>query len=472
MTRTASNRTKGPQFGPTFALAVTTAMAGVMLSGCAGKAAPPAAASAGQAQVALAKGQSSKAVQNAEAAVLAEPRNAAYRAMLGSAYLDAGRFASAATSFDDAMKLGDTSARTALSLALALAGSGKQAEAVAVLNDWKEDIAKADLGLAYSLAGYPERGIAVLSDAIRGGENSAKTRQNLAYSYALAGRWKEARLMAAEDVPADQVGTRIAEWAAQVDPRNYQGRVAGLLGVPAGAKDMGQPVALALNMNPPVEQLAVQAAAYAPEAYAPPPAPVAQVAAYEAPAPAPVAQRSMELPPIGDAPADPAVSVPAYQPAPAAPANFEDAFAAPAPAGGSLAAVTSDAMRFVQSAQVQTAPVRRGVTPAPAQLARAQKADGTHLVQLGSFASEQGARRAWGIYAKRYPELAGHQMVITEAMVKGKRYWRVSAAGFDRTSSRSMCGKVSGGIHGCIAWSKDRPLPGAVADTGVRLARR
>jgi hypothetical protein len=99
------------------------------------------------------------------------------------------------------------------------------------------------------------------------------------------------------------------------------------------------------------------------------------------------------------------------------------------------------------------------------------KADGTHLVQLGSFASEAGAKRAWSIYTKRYPELAAHDMVVTEAVVKGKRYWRVSAAGFDRGTSRSMCGKVKNSGAGCYAWAEGNPMAGAV-DTGVRLARR
>ena len=104
-------------------------------------------------------------------------------------------------------------------------------------------------------------------------------------------------------------------------------------------------------------------------------------------------------------------------------------------------------------------------------LLRNAAADSTHLVQLGSFASEQGARRAWDIYAKRYPELAGHQMVISEAVVKGKRYWRVSAAGFDRSSSNSMCGRVKTSGDGCFAWAEGRPLPGAV-DSGIRMALR
>ncbi len=118
-------------------LALTTALAGITLSGCA-HSAPAATASASKAEAALAKGKYQNAIQHAEAAVLAEPRNAAYRAMLGAAYLEAGRFASAATSFDDAMKLGDNSPRTALSLALALSADGKGREAVALLDDWRE----------------------------------------------------------------------------------------------------------------------------------------------------------------------------------------------------------------------------------------------------------------------------------------------------------------------------------------------
>src|SRR5688572_28330221 len=97
-------------------LAVTTALAGTLLAGCTTNAAPAATASASRAEAALADGRAQQAVRHAEAAVLAEPRNAAYRAMLGSAYLDAGRFASAETSLGDAIHLGEASPRTVLSL--------------------------------------------------------------------------------------------------------------------------------------------------------------------------------------------------------------------------------------------------------------------------------------------------------------------------------------------------------------------
>jgi len=447
-------------------LVLSTAMTGALLSGCAATTPPVADVSASKAEAALAKGKHDQAIDYAEAAVTAEPRNATYRAMLGNAYLDAGRFASASTSFDDAMRLGDNSARTALSLALALTGEGKHGEAAALLNDWQGEIATADLGLALAIAGQPERGIHLMSNAIRGGENTAKMRQNLAYSYAMAGRWREARLMASQDVPADKVGDRMEEWAMMARPEAWQQRVAALLEVPAGIPDAGQPAMLALVDNPKAEQFAAEASALT----APP-------------------QADAELPPVEAAQAsEPAHEIAAIDPsagldsakAPetARTENFETAFAAPAPSG-----VTLDAASFAQpqpKAQPKPAeakPALAAAAPAPvkaekpAAVAHTIKSEGTHLVQLGSFSSEQGARRAWGIYAKRYPELAGHQMVISEAVVKGKRYWRVAAAGFGRTDSRAMCGSVKAKGEGCLAYAGSKPLPGTVA-SDIRMASR
>ncbi|HEU4650992.1 MAG TPA: SPOR domain-containing protein, partial [Croceibacterium sp.] len=69
------------------------------------------------------------------------------------------------------------------------------------------------------------------------------------------------------------------------------------------------------------------------------------------------------------------------------------------------------------------------------------------------------------------PELAGHQMVISEAVVRGKHYWRVSAAGFGRSSAAAACGRIKSGSQGCLAYAEGSPLPGAVAN-GTRLAQR
>jgi tetratricopeptide (TPR) repeat protein len=441
--------------------AVSTALAAGLLTGCATQSAPRADLSASRAEAALAKGKTQEAIAHAEAAVQAQPRNAAYRATLGSAYLDSGRFASAETTLNDAMKLGDNSARTALSLALALDGQAKYDQAAALLNDWEKQIAPSDLGLAYSMSGQPRRGIEILTDAIRGGDNTAKTRQNLAYSYALAGRWREARIMASQDVPANQVGDRMAEWAQMVQPQAWQARVATIVGAPVGVVDEGQPVRLALANNPGVEQLASEAAAAA--------QPKAELADVSAPvAGAQAKAPASELPAVAE-PAPQLAVASAPVATPAAPSDFKAAFSSYAPPAAATPANARP--RVVEEPVVQTLALRNAPAAKAAHAAEPRQASGTHLIQLGSFASEQGARRAWGIYVKHYPQLAEHQMVLTQAVVRGKHYWRVSAGGFGLASSQSMCGRVKSTGQGCFAYAEGRPLPGAV-DTGTRLALR
>ena len=86
------------------------------------------------AQVALGKGQIDKAITLAETAVAGNPREPSYRALLGQAYLRAGRFDSAVTTLDDAMKLGDNTGKTALALSLANIAAGDARAAVAQLS--------------------------------------------------------------------------------------------------------------------------------------------------------------------------------------------------------------------------------------------------------------------------------------------------------------------------------------------------
>ena len=456
-------------------LALTSALATIALAGCASAGGARADVAAGNATAAIKAGESSKAVASAEAAVAQEPRNAPYRAMLGAAYLDAGRFASAATSFDDALTLGDTSPRTALGYALALIGKGDNSAALGVLEDWRDDIPAADRGLALALAGDADRGVHVLATALRSGQATPKMRQNLAYAYALQGNWRAARVMAAEDVPGDMLDVRLAEWARTATQGAHQQRVAGLLGVPV-VGDSGQPTHLALNIGPATQQRFAEAAAIAQPVAAPAATPVA--------APASRATQGRELPPLGAVAAAPEPAptgfvdaLPAVSevtPQVAKPESFEAAFSAPAPQGATVAQIAQNAIEFVSDPVVQSMPVRNGAAPAaPRATSRpAPSGDGSHLVQLGSFLSEAGAKRAWGIYAKRYPQLSDHQMVITQARVRGKTYYRVSAAGFTDTGARSMCSSVKGRGQGCIAWAKSNPLPGAIADTGVRMASR
>ena len=415
---------------------------------------------AAEAQKALAHGDVEKAIGLAEAVVAANPREASYRALLGQAYLRAGRFESAATAFNDAMKLGDNSAKTALSLALADIGAGRNREAVAILNDWRDAIPAADLGLAYALAGETGRGVAILTDALRAGDNSPKVRQNLAYALALDGHWREARIMAAQDVPANQLDARMSDWASKAHPEASQARVAAMLKVPLRA-DPGQPAALALNASGDQEQLA------------------AVTAAGKA---APAGAANGELPAAGE----PAAALAQYQPvdAPAVaaveqtPEAFSQEFnAAPVVQDVPAAAPMVDApanykakparVAAVAAAKPKAVAHRPGLRPRHAAVAVAGRGS-SHAVQLGSFASEQGARRAWGFYAKKNPELRNFKMSITQATVKGKRFWRVAAAGLDGRGANGLCSSVKGRGGVCFAYSVGRSA-GAPAMAQVRV---
>lgn len=426
---------------------------------------------AAAAQLALSKGQPEKAIELAEAVVAASPREPAYRVLLGQAYLRAGRFDSAAATFDDAIKLGDSSARSALGLALAYAATGRNRDAIAILDDWRDAIPAADLGLAMALSGEPTRGSAILADALRNGENTPKLRQNLAYAYALDGRWREARIMMMQDVPADQIDGRISEWAAKARPEDHHVRVANLLSTPVRS-DPGQPARLALNGNAAREQLAA-----APEQNTAAP----QLAQRTAP--------TTELPPLAAAEPDQTlasyrpVTEPAVEPAPRR-NRFAQAFGdAPREPVASAASnpVTFRSEPKVQPVVAPQAKVRRGLAaasrPAPTRRVAGAAAvsaprGGTHLVQLGSFFTEQGARRAWGVYASRNPDLRNYRMVISKAQVRGKTYFRVAAAGFKGSQGASgLCGTFKSRGLACFAYAARNGMPGVKTRAVVQMVR-
>ena len=458
-----------------------TAMAAVLLAGFAGS---------GQLAMASAPKLSSKeerkldkAVRKAERSVEKAPRDAAARISLASTYLNAGRFESAVDTFADAQHLGDKSVRTALSLALSQAAVGRNYKAVAILDQWRDSIPAGDLGLALALAGESGRGVAILSDALRNGDDSPKLRQNLAYAYALDGRWREARVMAAQDIPGNKLDARISEWAMNGRAGDHRKRVAAMLSVPVRS-DAGQPQHLAL-----VDKSAESTAALA----------VAN----------PMQAPTGELPPVEDnsnfwiaeaaKPEEPVVAAAEVAPVSvvsneAVAADFEQAFA---PTGTATASEPTRVVSFVANPIVQQLPVRAETAATPTRASRkvssahglvqpaVKSASGvtrpkdpakcTHLVQLGSFSTAKNADRAWGIFVSRNPELKNFDKTITKALVRGKNYWRVSAAGFDKRNARSLCSSVKGRGEGCIAYSADRPLPGAVTSNtrgGKMRARR
>ena len=429
--------------------AAAGAIAAFVLSGCAGGIHLSRADAPPSGEVAKSKRDSERNVARAEKSVAKEPQSAALRTQLGLAYLAEGRFDSATTAFDDGIRLGDNSPRTALSLALAKIGAGHDREALAILEQQRDSIPVSDMGLALALAGDSNRGVALLADALRAGDNTAKLRQNLAYAYALDGRWREARTMMAQDVPADQVDDRISDWALRAKPQDYQQRVAGLLGAPVRS-DPGQPAQLALAGSPAVERLAVQTAS---------PAPIALAV-------------NTELPAIAEAPmpaSAPAFAAAAPEPVPVVQNTFAAAFIAPSTAPRAEVAV----QRHQRPARTVRVALPAAKPAAPQRVAN----NGSHLVQLGSFSSPQSARRGWDLLVARNPNLRGHRMVITPAMVDGKNYWRVAAAGFDAGTAAGTCATVKSRGGACFAYAATRAPAGAqsalaYASSGPAFARR
>jgi len=424
-------------------LAAGSAIACALLAGCSGQGAirSAGAATAGaKADRAFAAdaARSERAVARAEAVVAKAPQQAEARAELGRAYLAAGRFESAATALGDAVALGDASGRTALTLALAEIGAGNTRAAVALLDERRADIPAGDLGLALALAGETSRGFAILADAVRGGENTPKLRQNLAYAYALDGRWAEAKIMAAQDVPADQLDRRMAIWALSALPDRNRDRVAGLIGAPV-RMDQGQPEALALRTE------AVNAPRVA-EAAAEAPAPAAELPAVAVVQPAPAPSVVTANLAVQTAAAEPVVKV---RHAP------------------SLASV---AQAFGSSAVAPTAKFQPARAPAQPRAVRVAAAmvrpatGGTHLVQLGAFASEKNARRAWSIYLHRDPKLAAYRPMIMPATVKGKQLWRVAAGGLSgRFAANGLCADLRSRGGACFAYAMPaRAVPAPV----------
>ncbi len=498
--------------GPKFGLFVSTALASMALAGCTSSA-PVAEASFAKAQSALEDGRVDSAVGHAETAVLAEPRNAGYRAVLGAAYMEAGRFQSAATAFGEAIELGDTDSRTVLSYSLAKVATGDNAAALSKLAEFEGVIPAADLGLALALAGQPQRGVHHLINAIRNGENTAKTRQNLAYSYALAGNWRAARVMAAEDVPADQIDQRLSDWASTASPEDYQIRVASLLGVTA-INDNGQPQHLALANFPERPEIVVAsdfsdapapisvpaAAPSESEALAfgaPETAPAVEVVDVSAPAPVETVEfvSNEVAQPVApsESTAAPRVSNPRIANAPQrAPASNAVEQATPVSMPTMAASTSGGIARFVSNPVVQSVPAasaeartpartaeratataaERAARPAPQRrMAVATGSAATHLVQLGAFSSRAVAESKWDELKRRFPELAAHDVVITEARVNGRTFFRVAAAGFGRRSAANMCNAVKSRGQGCFAYAAASPPAGAV-NRGVRIAAR
>ncbi len=368
-------------------------------------AAKGAAGDAGRAQTALASRNGAAAVGYAEHAVALMPQSAGYRMLLGQSYLQAGRFASAGHAFADTLQLSPANGKAALNLALSQIATGDWQSARRTLDSHAAIIPAGDRGLAMSLAGDTAGGIAVLTEVARSPQTSAKIRQNLGLSLALAGQWQSARVVAAADMAPADVDARLEQWASFAQPAKASDQVASLLGVRAVA-DAGQPVALALNTSVPAPGAPEQALAAADPVAAQAPVEVANT-----PTATPTATPIAGFSKVSFGPRQEIVQ--------ALPAMMLR------PAGGPI------------KLAAMPAPPGRGIASAAYQVKTS--AAGRWYVQLGAFDSAGVARDAWGRAGKRFAMLAGYTPNGTTFKADGEDFYRLSIGGFSRSAADSMC---------------------------------
>jgi Flp pilus assembly protein TadD len=440
-------------------LAAGIATQGFALSAFASDApnAKKAADEAGAARKAIAKRKAGDAVAHAELAVANDPQNGDYRALLGQAYLLAGRFASANQALGDALTLNPGNGSVALNLVLAKIAGGDWAGARAMLQSHQDTIPASDRGLAFALAGDPVTAVQILEPAARAEDANAKTRQNLALALALSGRWAEAKQVAAVDVAPDQVNARMMQWVDFARPTNAYDQVAALLGV-TPVQDVGQPQRLALAQ----QNVMLAAAATQPVQTVPTQDPVdSYMPGVPAGAQAVTAEAAVA------APAAEVASVPAV--AAVAEAN---------PVAGTNAGVVFGPRAEV----VQTVPVAavRASAPVAAVGARAPRvasvsakpAKGNFYVQLGAYANPAVAKDAWGRFGNRVPALANQTPYGAKVSTKAGNFYRLSVGGYDRSGADALCRQVKANGQTCFVRAGAGDALAGWSKPGVRMASR
>ncbi|HEV2745670.1 MAG TPA: SPOR domain-containing protein [Allosphingosinicella sp.] len=375
------------------------------------------------AQQAMQQGQLAVALSHTERAVELAPRDVGYRMLLGDLYLKSGRFRAAETSFADVLTLDPGNQRASLSVALAQIALGKTAQATVQLEQLALTAAPADVGLAFALAGQPQRAVEMIEPAARAADANGRVRQNLALAYALAGDWQKARVTAAQDVSPADLNGRLQQWAAFAQPKASWDQVASLLGV-TPAEDPGQPVRLALAPPTPAQGQFAAAVAVKPIEAAPAePATIAFAAAAE--------------------PDQPIESVP--QPVP----TEETRFAEAAQSLVSAPVIRASAPAVVATTQVAAfEPGEKPRIAGPSERAFeakvARRRQGRFVVQIGAFASPEGVERAWAQASQRYPFTDEREPLSTTVTLPGKgTFHRLSVSGFGTHLEASrLCGAI------------------------------
>jgi len=390
-----------------------------------------AAKAAAKARELLATDKARRAFPQAELAVAHDGRNAAYRTLLGQSYMAAGRFSSAIAAFDDARTLGANDAATVIGLALANIAVGKEREAAELITANSDVLPASDAGLALALAGDAQRSLYVLTEAARQPEADARTRQNLAFALAMAGKWAQAQIIAAQDLSPDKVEPRMAEWAKLAQQTDSRMRVASLIGV-TPVVDGGMPVRLALV----APDASVQLAAAAPMVD---PAPIAE---YAPPPPAAEAEQAVVFA-AAEQPAIRSIELPMpTTPAKAAEAQIILADQAPYRA----APVERPAM-----AEARTLAAR--VNTPRARTFDAKKPSGW-AVQLGAYDTLGIAKEKWAMMSRSSAMLKDFPASSQSVSVKGRSFYRLTVNGLTtRNEAMQLCAALQSKGQGCFVRS-------------------
>jgi Flp pilus assembly protein TadD len=365
------------------------------------------------------------AIDFAEKAVSKTPNDAGFRALLGSAYFAGGRFKSAEAAYKDSLALYSNQPQVVLKLALVEIALGKNNQALSFLEAARDVLDPADYGLAVALAGRPADAIQILESASRANDADARVRQNLALALALNGDWTNARAVAAQDVPADQLDARIQQWMQMATPGAQSKAVASLIGVTPAAVDPGQPVQLALQGRSDVQM------AEATPAPTPAPAPQPQVAEL---APPPVM-------PVESAPTPVAVAEALPAPAPE-PMPFVDV--KPRKTGKPAQA---KAFASAKKPAVRTASLKRGNSSA--------------VVQLGAYGNSKSVLAAWNKAARKYRSLASYTPMSARFASQRGTVYRLSVKGFGSVNeAQALCSSLrrSGGSCFVRNFAGDAPV--------------
>ncbi|MBX9729512.1 MAG: SPOR domain-containing protein [Sphingopyxis sp.] len=114
----------------------------------------------------------------------------------------------------------------------------------------------------------------------------------------------------------------------------------------------------------------------------------------------------------------------------------------PAPAAAPKAA-TPQPQAAARSVAAAAAPATAAAAPAPA--------GGTSgTVQLGAFASESAAARAWDSLKRRFEWLAPVNRSIVPATVNGRTVYRLQAAAGSSSAARNLCARFRVAGENCI----------------------